>query len=63
VDHPVKHVAKRAVHAASRLHDTAILGHIGDKPVDVEGLGAAQEADSREGIGRLPSVGQGAGGG
>jgi hypothetical protein len=40
VDNAIKDIAQRAVHAARRLDDTPILGHVGDQPLDAEGLGA-----------------------
>jgi hypothetical protein len=42
------------------LDDTAILGHVGDQPVDRQGLGAPRHPDTRERIGRRPTVDQGA---
>jgi hypothetical protein len=60
VNHPIEHVAEGAVHAASRLDDAAILGHVGDQPVDGQSLGAPGYPNTREGIGRRPTVDQGA---
>jgi hypothetical protein len=60
VNHPIEHIAERAVHAAGRLDDTAILSHVGDQPVDGQSLGAPGYPDTRERIGRRPTVDQGA---
>jgi hypothetical protein len=60
VDHPIEHVAEGAIHTASRLDDTAILGHVGDQPVNGQGLGAPRYPDTREGVGWRPTVDQGA---
>jgi hypothetical protein len=60
VYHPIEHIAEGAVHAASWLDDTAVLGHVGDQPVDGQSLGAAGNPDTREGVGRRPTVDQGA---
>jgi hypothetical protein len=35
------------------------LSHMGNKPVDVEGLGTARDPDPRQGISRRPAVDQG----
>jgi hypothetical protein len=63
VDHPIKDVAKGTVHAAGRLDDSDKLSHMGNKPVDVEGLGTARDTDPRQGISRRPAVDQGTTGG
>jgi hypothetical protein len=41
------------------LDDAAILGHVGDQPVDGQSLGAPRNPDTREGVGRRPTVDQG----
>ncbi len=52
VNDPIKDVAKGTVHATGRLDDPTELGHMGNKPVDVEGLGTARDSDPRQGISR-----------
>jgi hypothetical protein len=60
VDNAVKDVTQRAVHATRRLDDTPILGHVGDQPLNAEGLGAPSNAHARQGVGRRPAVDDGA---
>jgi hypothetical protein len=58
VHHSIEHIAEGAVHIAGRLHDSAILSHMGDEPVIVKGLGKARNANTGEGIQRQPTVHQ-----
>jgi hypothetical protein len=60
VDHTVEHVAEGAVHAAGRLHDTPILGHVGHQPVDVKYLGPPRHTNTGERIRRRPAIDDGA---
>jgi hypothetical protein len=60
VNNAIKDIAQRAVHAARRLDDTPILGHVGDQPLDAEGLGAPSNAHARQGVRRRPAVDDGA---
>jgi hypothetical protein len=58
--HPVEHVAEGAVNAAGRLDDAAVLGHVGDQPIDGQGLGAPRDSHTQEGVRRRPTIDQGA---
>jgi hypothetical protein len=60
VDNAVKDITQGAVHATRRLDDTAILGHVGDQPLDIEGLVAPSNAHARQGVGRRPAIDDGA---
>ncbi len=44
MDNAVEDITQRAVHATRRLDDTPILGHVGDQPLNTEGLGAPSDA-------------------
>jgi hypothetical protein len=43
VDNTIKNITQGAVHAARRLDDPPILGHMGDQPLDAESLGAPSD--------------------
>jgi hypothetical protein len=60
VDNAIKDIAQGAVHAARRLDDPPILGHVGDQPLNAEGLGAPSDAHTRQGVGRRPAIDDGA---
>ncbi len=44
VNNAIKDIAQRVVHTARRLDDSPILGHVGDQPLNAEGLGAPSDA-------------------
>ncbi len=60
MDNAIKDIAQRAVHATRRLNDPAILGHVGDQPLNTESLGAPSDAHARQGVGRRPPIDDGA---
>jgi hypothetical protein len=60
MDNAVEDITKRAVHTMRRMNDTPILGHVGDQPLNTEGLGTPSNADARQGVGWRPPVDDGA---
>ncbi len=59
MDNAIKDITQRSVHATRRLDDTPILGHVGDQPLDAEGLGAPSNADERQRVRRRPPIDDG----
>jgi hypothetical protein len=60
VDNAIKDIAQGAVHAARRLDNPTILGHVGDQPLNTESLGAPSDAHAQQGVGRRLPIDDGA---